>query len=319
MNEDKKPLIAVVGPTACGKSVLAARLCERFDGEIISADSMQVYKGLDIGTAKPSAAVLSSVKHHMIGIIDVNIPFSVAQYCDMALDCLAQISARGKLPFIVGGTGLYVDSLTQGICFPGEETDPALRKRLQELLAEKGAQALLEMLRETDPQAAALLHPNNTSRIIRALEINLGLSMTKDRYNELSRATPAPYDVLRLGLFFRNRENLYIRINKRVDEMMERGLLEEARAFFKLNYKPTAGQAIGYKELYEYFEGRIDLAEAVEHIKRQTRRYAKRQMTWFSKRAETSVIHVDDYSDSDQLTAKAVSIVAQFLSRRNEE
>lgn len=314
----KKPLIAVVGTTACGKSELAVHLCERFDGEIVSADSMQIYRGMDIGTAKPSEALLERVKHHMVGVVGVDTPFSVAQYCDMALACLADICARGKIPFVVGGTGLYVDSLTDGIRFHGAKTQPELRARLQELLDEKGAQALLEMLREKDPEAAALLHQNNTGRIIRALEINIGLSMTKRRYNELSKTAPPPYDALRLGLFFRDREQLYERINRRVDEMMDRGLLEEARALYRCDSTPTAGQAIGYKELHEYFEGRIPLDEAVELIKRRTRQYAKRQMTWFSKHPSTTVIHVDDYEDIRQLSERAAEIVNEFLSRRDE-
>ena len=317
MSKECPPLIAVIGPTACGKSELAVRLSEKFDGEIVSADSMQVYKGLEIGTAKPDASLLRSVKHHMIGVVDIDTPFSVAQYCDMARECLAQIYERGKLPFVVGGTGLYVDSLTSGVHFPGAKANPALRQSLQEVLEEKGAQALLEMLRETDPEASASLHPNNAGRIIRALEINMGLSMSKSRYHELSKAKTPPYDTLRLGLFFRERANLYKSIDRRVDDMMERGLLEEARALYSLESKPTAGQAIGYKELFEYFAGHIDLADAVDIIKRQTRRYAKRQMTWFCKSSETIAVYVDDYSHPEDLTVFAGGIIEEFLTRRN--
>ena len=307
----KIPVAAVVGPTAAGKTKLAVELCKRFNGEVVSADSMQIYIGLDIATAKPTTEEQGNVPHHMIGFLPVTESFSVADYCEKAAPIIADIAGRGKLPVVAGGTGLYIDSLINNIEFSLEKADVALRDRLKARARNDGNAGLLSDLAKIDPSAAAGLHPNDTGRIIRAIELFNATGKTMEQRNRESRMSPSPYEVCLLGLFFRDRQNLYDRINKRVDTMMKNGLLEEAEAFLRNGCPGTSQQAIGYKELAPFYRGEIHLDEAVERLKRETRRYAKRQLTWFGKNKDTNRIYVDDYADFNGVVKEAVRIVAE--------
>ncbi|MCL2056768.1 MAG: tRNA (adenosine(37)-N6)-dimethylallyltransferase MiaA [Oscillospiraceae bacterium] len=275
------PVLVVCGPTASGKTKLAVQLAIRLGGEVVSADSMQVYKGMDIGTAKPTTEEMCGVPHHLIGIIEPETPFSVADYVTLAQQAICDIRARGKLPVLAGGTGLYISSLIDNIRFAQIKSDPDLRKSLEDFAENHGNEALWGRLNENDPELAAKLHPNNRGRIIRAVEVYETTGVNMSEHLRLSRAEPSPYVPFMLGLTFSRREILYERIDRRVDEMIKSGLVEEAREFAARG--KTSGQAIGYKELQPYFAGACTLDEAVENIKRETRRYAKRQLTWLRR------------------------------------
>lgn len=290
----KIPLAVVIGPTASGKTRLAVELALRFGGEVVSADSMQIYRGMDIGTAKPGPEERRGVPHHMIDIADPAQPFSVADYVRMAAAVIRQIDARGRLPILAGGTGLYVDSLLQNLQYDRSAPhDEALRQALRARAAREGGEALLRELAVFDPETAAVLPPADLGRIIRAIEVYRLSGVPMSEMKRRARQTPSPYRAVKIGLGFADRAALYARIDRRVDEMMAAGLLGEVE---NLLARPgvegaTAMQAIGYKELARHLAGEISLPEAVEQIKRGTRRYAKRQMTWF--RREESVHWLD--------------------------
>ena len=309
MAESKIPLIAIVGPTASGKTSLAVEICKRYDAEAVSCDSMQIYKGMDIATAKPTEEETQGIPHHLIGFLDPNEPFSVAKYCEMAIEVIHDINSRGKKAVLVGGTGLYYSSLVDNIEFLQEETDFEYREFLKKRAEEHGAKVLLDELQKIDPEAAAELHINNLGRIIRALEINHSTGKTKTIQNEQSRKTPSPFSLSAICLDARDRQFLYDRINKRVDIMLENGLLEEAKAFFDSPLGRTARQAIGYKELNPYFKGDKTLDECVDNLKMQTRRYAKRQLTWFRRDEKIKFLYIDDYSSSNHLLDAACQII----------
>lgn len=279
------PVVAVVGPTASGKTKLAAWLARRYHGEVVSADSMQIYKGLAIGTAQPTEEEKMGVPHHLIGVLEPWQPFSVADYVRLAGECIRGIRARGRLPVLAGGTGLYVDSLLNGLSFGETVRDDALRADLARVAREQGGDALLTRLAARDPETAASLHPNNTGRIIRAIEVCETSGMTMAELRRRSRSVPSPYRALKLGLAFADRQRLYARIDARVDAMFAAGLEEEARALLadERLKNSTALQAIGYKELAGFFAGACTRDGAAEDIKRATRRYAKRQLTWFRR------------------------------------
>lgn len=284
MNGQKIKILAVVGPTASGKSALALALAKRLDGEIVSCDSMQIYRGLDIGTAKPSAAELREVRHHLIDIVDPDTEFSCADYVEAAKTTIADVAARGKLPILCGGTGLYLDCLLRG-GFEENAGDPALREALLSYAREHGNGALHARLRAIDPESADAIHENNVKRVARAIEIFEATGVTKSEFDRRSQAVESPYDATVLGLHYEDRAVLYDRIDRRVDEMLEAGLLDETRRLLGMGVfekNATAAQAIGYKELFGYLAGKESLAEATEALKRATRRYAKRQITWFS-------------------------------------
>ncbi len=295
------PLLVVCGPTATGKTELAVSLAERLDGEVIGADSMQIYKGFDIAVAMPSKEEKRGVPHHMQGFLKPCEAFSVADYTHMAKETIIEVANRGKLPVLCGGTGLYISSLADDIRFEKIETDCEVREKLKRLADEKGAEYLHGLLRNADPELAQKLHPNNVGRVIRALEV---FETTGERMSELqkrARHGESAYDLCMAGLAFKNRELLYEKINRRVDGMMERGLLNEAEAALKDPKMKTAAQAIGFKEFERYFCGEEKLEDAVERLKQSTRRYAKRQMTWFRRDKRIIWFNVDDYDGGSGL------------------
>ena len=280
---NKPKLIAVVGPTASGKTSLSVELALKLDGEIISADSMQIYKGMDIATAKPSDEEKKGIPHHIMDFLDPSEVFSVSRFVSMAHSVAEDIIYRGKMPILCGGTGLYVRSFIENIRFSDEKSDPELREKLLERYKNEGGEALIRELAEYDPDTASQLIPSAYKRIIRAIEIYTITGIPMSEWVKRSREVPSPYDSLVIGITFSDRQILYDRINKRVDIMLEKGLIEEARKYYSSDISQTAAAAIGYKELYPYLEGKLSLEEAVENLKKETRHYAKRQLTWFRR------------------------------------
>ena len=287
--------LAITGPTASGKTSISIELAKLLTAEIISCDSMQIYKEMDIGTAKATAEERAAVPHHLIDFLSPKEDFSAEEYRKMALAVAGDISARGRIPMFVGGTGLYINSLVDNIKFTEFETDFALREKLERQMDEIGGEEMLKILATFDPETARSLHPNNRRRIIRAFEIYEGAGITKYEQDILSRGEESPFDALMIGINYRDRGILYERINKRVDLMIESGLVEESERAFRRNLTHTSGavQAIGHKELFDYFKGEKSLEECVENLKRATRRYAKRQITWFSRDERINWIYAD--------------------------
>ena len=315
MAEYSNELIAVVGPTASGKTALGGEICKEVGGEVVSCDSMQIYKGMDISTAKPTEEEMCGVPHHLIGFADSDKKFSVAEYCDLARTAIADIRSRGRLPVLVGGTGLYYSSLVDNISFIEEDTDFEYREALKKRAEAEGAKALLDELAAIDPEAAAGFHENNLGRIIRALEIYHATGRTKTEQDRLSRLEPSPYKLIAIGLDARNREFLYERINRRVDMMLENGLVREAERFFESNPSGTAAQAIGCKELKPFIDGKAGLEECVETLKMQTRRYAKRQLTWFRRDERIHFLYIDDYDSAGELIKAAEDYIRKERER----
>ncbi len=307
--KEKINVVAIVGPTACCKTKIAIELAKLLDGEIVSADSMQVYKDMDIGTAKPTAAEMGEVPHHLVDFLEIDKEFSVADYVKMAKECIFEITNRGKLPFIVGGTGLYVSSLLNNINFAEQKPDLELRKILIKKLENEGADSLLAELASFDEKMAKRLHPNDTLRIIRAIEIYKATGITMTEHIERSKNEEPIYNSVILGLSYRNRELLYNQINKRVDKMIDAGLIDEARRVLASDCSKTAMNAICYKEFASYINGQCDLGAAVENLKQQTRRYAKRQITWFRKDARVNWVFIDDYFDFEELLRVCAGII----------
>ena len=284
---DKPNIICVVGPTASGKTAYAIKLAKERNGEIVSCDSMQIYKYMDIGTAKPTKEEQREVPHHMIDFVDPNTDYSVADFVKDATEVINDILSRGKTPVLCGGTGLYIDSVIGGIEFSEQKRDDEYRALLWNMAEEKGVDAVHDLLKEQDPQEAEKVHPNNIKRVIRALEICKTSGMTKTEADKLARKEPK-YNAEIIGLM-PDREILYERIDRRVDIMMQQGLLQEVELLIEKSIRrdSTAMQAIGYKELIEYIDGKCSLDEAVDKIKQESRRYAKRQLTWFRKNKQT--------------------------------
>lgn len=296
---DKIPFVlAIVGPTASGKTALSVRLAEELNGEVVSCDSMQIYRGMDIGTAKPTEEEKQGIPHHMIDVADVGETFSSADYAAKASKCIDDIISRGKLPVICGGTGLYLDALLRGDDNSGGGADLEYRARLEALALEKGKEYVHALLAEADPESAASIHPNNIKRVIRALEIRHVTGISKSELDRLSREKAPKYDILILGLRYNDRQMLYDRIDRRVDDMLEKGLCEEVKSLYDkgIFQSKTASQAIGYKELLGYVKGERELECCVDELKRATRRYAKRQMTWFRALDGVNWIDVDGES-----------------------
>lgn len=294
---NKKKIIAIVGPTASGKSALALALAKEYGGEIISCDSMQVYKRMNIGTAKPSALEMSEVRHHLIDVREPTESFSCEDYVSLASSAIDLVSESGRLPIVCGGTGLYLDALLRGgNSAPSLDTSD-IRAKLSLRAENEGAFALYEELLRVDPESAVAIHPNNVKRVIRALEIYIASGEKKSELDKRSKELESPYDARVIYLNYLNRDILYRRIDSRVDVMIKEGLVEETRALmservFELNR--TASQAIGYKELFGFIEGRESLESAIEALKRSTRRYAKRQITWFSAKDYILPLNADD-------------------------
>lgn len=295
---NKIKICAIVGPTASGKSSLAIWLAKHINAEIVSADSMQIYKGMNIGTAKPSVEERKLVSHHMIDFLNQDELFSVADYVKMAKSVIENIVDRGKKPILVGGTGLYVDSLLNDIKFQDQDENFVVRKKLFEELDKFGSEYVLEKLKKIDFEYAKTLHPNNIKRIIRGLEIYYSTGIKMSDNLKLSKSKTSCFDACMIGLTFENRENLYKRINDRVDNMMDCGLLKEAENIINSRaISNTSMQAIGYKEFIGYFNGIEDLDECVLKLKQNTRKYAKRQLTWFRRNRNINWIYCDKLSD----------------------
>lgn len=290
----KIPLLVVVGPTASGKSAYAIKKAIELGGEIISGDSMQIYRGMDIGTAKPSTEEMQGVPHHLIDIANIEEPFSAARFLELASGAIADISSRGKLPIIAGGTGLYIDTLISGTQLSATADDPVLRESLFRYAEENGASALHSRLARVDPEAAKTIHPNNIKRVARAIEIYELTGETKTELDKKSKQGESIYAPHTVYIQPKERETIYERIDKRVEVMFSLGLEAEVKSLYEKGLKetPTASQAIGYKEFYPYFEGFCNIQAVKEAICLNTRHYAKRQLTWFNRKPADEIIYI---------------------------
>ena len=303
-------MVAIGGPTATGKTALSVALAKEFDGEIINADSMQIYRGLSVGTAKATPEERQGIAHHLLDFLSPEQSYSVADFVAAAAQEIQTISERGRLPLVVGGTGLYITSLLNGVSFAPEPTDPTLRRQLQEEAQNQGAQKLYARLQEIDPIYAQKVHPNNLPRVIRALELYTLTGRKMSEQQRVSRPDQTPYRSLCLCLTCRERSTLYDRINQRVDRMVAEGVLAEAEQVWihREQYR-TAAQAIGYKEFFPYFEGTSSLAACIEQLKQATRHYAKRQLTWFRHQNDAVWLYIED----EDLLQQAGRLVRDFL------
>lgn len=306
MADLKTKIIVVAGPTASGKTSLGIEIAKAVDGEIISADSMQVYQGMSIATAAPTESERAEVPHHLVEFLSRQENYSVSDFCRLAKEKIADISSRGKTPVIVGGTGLFIDSLVDNIKFTEAETDFELRNELMQ----KSVDELYDTLLKIDKEAALKIHKNNKSRVARAIEIYYTAGKTKTMQNEDSRKEESPFETLYLVLAYKNREILYDRINRRVDMMIESGLVPEAERVLAESGSKTSAQAIGHKELKPYLDGEITLDTAVDNLKKETRHYAKRQITWFKRRENAEMIYMD--SDENPVSS-AVNKCREFI------
>ena len=305
-------IICVVGPTACGKTKLGVLLAKKYDGEVVSADSMQIYKGMTIGTAAPTAEEMEGVPHHMIAVADPAEQWSAARYAQAAIPIVEDILARGKRPILVGGTGLWLDAVVKGHGFAGGCAGGAVRKELQDRLAREGIGELLEELRQADPEAAERLHPADTKRILRALEVYRETGKTISAHNAETAALPPRYDAVWIGLQFRDRADMKALIDRRVDKMVEAGLLDEVRSLLQsgLPRDATALQAIGYKELLRVLDGTATEAEAIAEVKLRSRQYAKRQLTWLRRNPDIRWI----WWEKERDFARALQISTEILA-----
>ncbi len=301
-------VIVVVGPTASGKTGLGVKLAERYMGEVVSADSMQIYKKMRIATARPTAQETRGIPHHLMNYVEPDESYSVARFKTDAVKEIRDIASRGKIPVIVGGTGLYVDALIENISYFESGSDSSLRDALTKKAENNGTAELYKKLLEIDPQSAEKIHFNNTKKIVRALEIYYQTGKTITEQNEASHSEESFLSPVFIGLTARNRRYLYDRINRRVDMMIEDGLIDEAKAFYSEYSSGTANQAIGYKELLPYLKGEKSLDEAVENLKMQTRRYAKRQLTWFRRNEKINWLCIDEFNE-EELLKKAEEII----------
>lgn len=306
MADLKTKIIVVAGPTASGKTSLGIEIAKAVDGEIISADSMQVYQGMSIATAAPTESERAEVPHHLVEFLSRQENYSVSDFCRLAKEKITDISSRGKMPVIVGGTGLFIDSLVDNIKFTEAETDFELRNELMQ----KSADELYDTLLKIDKEAALKIHKNNKSRVARAIEIYYTAGKTKTMQNEDSRKEESPFETLYLVLAYKNREILYDRINRRVDMMIKSGLIPEAERVLADSGSKTSAQAIGHKELKPYLDGEITLDTAVDNLKKETRHYSKRQITWFKRRENAEIIYMD--SDENPVSS-AVNKCREFI------
>ncbi len=305
-------VLCVVGPTACGKTKMGVLLARKYGGEVVSVDSMQIYRGMTIGTAAPTAAETEGVPHHMVGVADPRENWSAARFVAAADDCIQDILRRNKLPVLVGGTGLYLDAVVAGRTFAPGTAGGEVRRALEKELEAGGIEPLLEQLRAVDPEAAERLHPADRKRILRALEVYRETGKTISQHNEESRAVPRRYEPVYLGLAFADREDMRALIDRRVDGMLAAGLLDEVRALRDAGVPPlsTALQAIGYKELLPALDRRVSVAEAAEEIKLRSRQYAKRQLTWLRRNPDIHWI----FWEKERNFAAALQIATEILT-----
>ena len=299
-------IVAIAGPTAAGKTEFAIRAALALNGEVVSCDSMQLYKYMDIGSAKPTAEQQAMVPHHLVDMIDPREDFSVAKYQMLAKEAVRDILSRGKLPVICGGTGLYLESMICDMDFASEPGDEKSREKYYRLAEEKGPEALYKLLQDASPESAARIHPNNVKRVVRALEASLKGEPVGDINSDTGRTTD--YDVILIGIT-RDREELYDRINRRVDILMEEGLLDEVKSLVDmgLGFDDISMKGIGYKELIGYINGEYDLDEAVRLIKRNTRHFAKRQMTWFRRYDDMKWFNISEYESDEAASEDMIS------------
>lgn len=306
----KTKILAVVGPTASGKTGLSIALAQKYNGEVVSADSMQIYKGMQIATAKPTKEEMQGIKHHMIDFLEPDMSYSVGQYVLDAHKAVDSVISRENLPILCGGTGLYVDSLLNGIDFAPNSSDKNIRQELTNLAQEKGVEYLLDILSEFDTESAERLSKEiNIKRIVRAIEFYRVTGKTITEQNEESRLKGSDYDSLIIGLTATDRQYIYDRTNRRVDIMLEQGLLDEARDVLSSNLSETSSKAIGYKQLIPYFNGEQSLDECIERLKTETRRYAKRQLTWFRRNENIHWINIDDFKSTDEQLEEVARII----------
>ncbi len=305
---NKIPLIVVAGATASGKTSLAVNIAKEFNGEVVSCDSMQIYKYMDIGTAKPTLSEMDGVCHHLIDIITPDVNFSVAEYTKLAHEAILDITKRGKLPILAGGTGLYINSVVNDVEFEKTEENQALRQELSAFAEKNGAEPLHNILKEIDPVSAEKIHYNNIKRVIRAIEVFRTTGEKLSDHNDKSKEIVSRYSPVMMEILW-EREDLYERINKRVDIMMEQGLEEETKKLYDMGYTKdlTSMQGIGYKEMFEYFDGVWTLDDAVLKIKQYSRNYAKRQNTWFKR--DDRIMRVSPYTDVKEQAYKKINEV----------
>ena len=314
IHTEKPRILAVVGCTASGKTSLAVELAKQLGGEIISCDSMQIYKGMNIGTATPDEAERCGIPHHLMDFVDPTDPrgYSCADYVSDARTAVSDILARGKLPILCGGTGLYLDAFLRGGSFEVTDSDPALRAELRALADREGPEALHAILRGLDPESAEAIHPNNVKRVARAIEICRTTGRKKSDLDRESRESASPYDATVIGLRYNDRQLLYDRIDRRVDIMLEQGLIEETKRLREagvFDVCQTAAQAIGYKELFPYLDGTMTLEACTEILKMATRRYAKRQLTWFRAKPYVTWVECDTLTEGQGIVKKFEDIV----------
>lgn len=308
----KKKIIVIVGPTASGKTALGVHIAEKFNGEVVSADSMQIYKGMDIATAKPTDSEMRGIPHHLIGFVDPAVKYSVSSFCKDAAGAVNDIISRNKIPVMVGGTGLYIDSFITSTEFLEDASSEDIREQLKTELDERGIDDMYTELAAIDPECVTAIHKNNTVRVLRALEVYRATGKTITEQKKLSHLNESEYEPLFIGIGFKNREVLYERINNRVDLMLEKGLLDEAKQFFTEFHSCTAVNAIGYKELKPFIDGVASLFDCVETLKRETRKYAKRQLTWFRRNSDINWLYLDEYKNIGAFFKAADSLAAEF-------
>ena len=304
-------IVCVVGPTACGKTTLGVLLAKKFNGEVVSADSMQIYRGMTIGTAAPTEQEMDGVPHHMIAVADPSEQWSVARYAEAAIPIIDDILARGKLPILVGGTGLWLEAVVSGRTFAGGHAGGAVRETLQRRLEAEGIQPLLAELRQVDPDAAERLHPADEKRILRALEVYLETGKTITAHNEETQRIPPRYDAVWIGLRFADREDMKVLIDRRVDKMVEEGLLAEVECLLQsgIPREATALQAIGYKEFLGVADGTATVEEAVAEVKLRSRQYAKRQLTWLRRNQDIHWIEWEKQRDFERALQLSTEIL----------
>ncbi len=309
-----KKIIAIAGPTASGKTALSVNLAKRYNSEVISCDSMQIYKDMDIATAKVTEEEMCGIKHHLVDFLPINTNFSVSDYVNEADKVINKLHADNITPIICGGTGMYLRSLLFGVAFTENSNDDKIRAELEQRAMNGEIEQIYDTLKKLDPKASEKIHINNQKRVIRAVEYCL---VTGEKFSEQSIMNEAKYDYLLIVLDAKNREYLYDRINRRVDIMIDMGLISEAREMYEKGLSLTANQTIGYKELYPYFKGEISLEKAVENIKTKTRNYAKRQLTWFRKEQNVNTIYIDNYSDVNALLNAVYTLTDKYMEGAN--